>query len=461
MPAPGVTWITFLQKASYVEWSGAGNRFVGSQVCDTMERSHCCDNLATTARDAREPIKPMTSPRGSPTRHLGSTTARGPTEADPQLSAKAPGAGEAGPLACREGVEARMSPAGTACRPPAQETARQVVPCDRLAAGATHQVTSPPATPRAPATVSREILRFRRSERSLHWTIAVPFLLCLATGVVMKLFYNRLHPQSSTHMALQWVHRASGAFLLLLPAWCALRHRKDLRLFCYNVKRAWSWAFDDIKWLVLIVPASLSRKVKLPDQHKFNAGEKLNFMSLMLTYPLLIATGVIILMPGLHFVPWVVHVGVAILSAPLILGHIFMAVVNPDTRIGLSGMFSGRVDRQWAKHHYAKWYREHFGAHEELAAAASQNAVVLQTQVRVRCLACGDESPLVSWARLIESISDGRPLDCPSCGAPSAVVSGVVKLERLLGESPTLNVPAEGSSPPRAQSTPETLPERA
>jgi cytochrome b subunit of formate dehydrogenase len=41
-------------------------------------------------------------------------------------------------------------------------------------------------------------------------------------------------------------------------------------------------------------------------------------------------------------------------------GHIYMAVVNPSTRVGLSGMFSGRVDREWAKHHYKRWYKENF-----------------------------------------------------------------------------------------------------
>jgi cytochrome b subunit of formate dehydrogenase len=49
----------------------------------------------------------------------------------------------------------------------------------------------------------------------------------------------------------------------------------------------------------------------------------------------------------------------AIIATPLIIGHIVMATLNPDTRTGLSGMISGYVDRKWAKHHYGRWYREH------------------------------------------------------------------------------------------------------
>ena len=39
----------------------------------------------------------------------------------------------------------------------------------------------------------------------------------------------------------------------------------------------------------------------------------------------------------------------ALIATPLLMGHKFMALVNPETRIGLSGMFTGFVDRQWAQ----------------------------------------------------------------------------------------------------------------
>lgn len=219
---------------------------------------------------------------------------------------------------------------------------------------------------------SSQIPRFRRSERSLHWAIAIPFLVCLVSGVAAKLFFNRLHSGLVTHALLLWVHRGSGILLLLLPSWVAWRHRRDLSLYLYNVKRAWSWTSDDLKWLALIGLASLSKKIALPEQHKFNAGEKINFMTLMLTYPVLLATGLVLLLPGTQFLSFIVHVGVAVLAAPLIVGHLYMAVVNPDTRVGLSGMFSGKVDREWAKHHYAKWYRENFVDRDPSRAGARQ-----------------------------------------------------------------------------------------
>lgn len=303
----------------------------------------------------------------------------------------------------------------------------------------------------AAALFSREIPRFRRSERSLHWAIAIPFLVCLITGIVLKLFFNHLHPQTLVHFALHWGHRISGVCLLVLPIWVARRHRNDLSLYLYNLKRAWTWTRDDFKWLALAGPAALSRRITLPEQHKFNAGEKLNFMALTLTYPILVATGLVILMPGMYFLTWIVHVSVAVLAAPLIFGHVFMAVVNPDTRIGLSGMFSGNVDREWARHHYAKWYRENFGE-DELAATREDSVAAPQTQAIIRCSSCGADTPLTSWDALLATVSELRPLDCPACGAPFPVVSAVVKTEEI--ESILESLEHAGANCPRRDGPP-------
>lgn len=106
--------------------------------------------------------------------------------------------------------------------------------------------------------------------------------------------------------------------------------------------------------------AAVSKKIKLPEQGKFNAAEKINFMKLMSTYPLYILTGVLIWLTDAAFLSWVLHFFMAVIATPLIAGHLFMAMINPESRKGLHGMISGFVDRKWAKHHYGKWYREQY-----------------------------------------------------------------------------------------------------
>lgn len=206
---------------------------------------------------------------------------------------------------------------------------------------------------------SEQILRFQKSERMLHWSIAVPFMACYATGMVLMLFYN-LHSPGISRQVLSWFHRIGGAALIFFPVLTILRHWRDYRIHLYNTKHAWHWAPDDLKWLVLMIPAAVSRRITTPEQGKFNAAEKLNFLMVLCTCPLFIATGLLIWMPERVVLFWLVHVGLALVATPLMLGHIYMALVNPGTRLGLSGMISGYVDRHWAAHHYRRWYRENF-----------------------------------------------------------------------------------------------------
>jgi len=205
-----------------------------------------------------------------------------------------------------------------------------------------------------------KILRFRPSERILHWSIAVPFMLCYATGIVLMTCFPLRSPGVSRGL-LSWTHKGGGALMILLPALTAIMNWRDRKIHFYNIGQAWSWAAQDLKWLILMGAAAVSRKITLPDQGKFNAAEKLNFMMVMCTYPFFILTGVLMWLPDSIVLFWMVHVGLALLATPLMLGHIYMALINPSTRVGLSGMISGYVDRRWSEHHYGRWYREQTG----------------------------------------------------------------------------------------------------
>jgi len=159
-----------------------------------------------------------------------------------------------------------------------------------------------------------------------------------------------------------------------------IKCRGDFRIYFYNIRQAWVWTLDDFKWLSLMGLAAVNKKIKLPEQGKFNAAEKLNFMKLMSTYPLYILTGLVIWLTDAAFLSWAVHFFMAVIATPLVTGHLYMAMINPESRKGLHGMISGAVDRQWAKHHYGKWYREHFEDGEPLVINT-----VTQLQERASC----------------------------------------------------------------------------
>ena len=260
-----------------------------------------------------------------------------------------------------------------------------------------------PPLPKAPVTSTPdEILRFRVCERHLHWAIAIPFKICYLSAAILVLVYNP-SPLRPYRDVFAWIHRLSGVCLATLPPLMVFIHRREFAMHLRNVREAWSWKFDDLKWLLLMGPATVSKRVTLPHQGKFNAAEKINFIAVMSTYPLYIATGLAIWFLRPAYMSWMIHFSMALAATPLVIGHVFMATVNPDTRVGLKGMVSGWVNREWARHHYRHWYDEHFGHHEPaVPAAASAEQAPLE------------QAPLEPAARAPRPASAPQPAAAPA-----------------------------------------------
>jgi cytochrome b subunit of formate dehydrogenase len=45
-------------------------------------------------------------------------------------------------------------------------------------------------------------------------------------------------------------------------------------------------------------------------------------------------------------------------SLALLLGHLYLAVINPSTRHALRGITTGSVSEEWAATHHPKWTPE-------------------------------------------------------------------------------------------------------
>ncbi len=295
-----------------------------------------------------------------------------------------------------------------------------------------------------------KVQRFRRCERMLHWAIAVPFLLCAASAIVLVLVYN-LHPLRPHRALFSWIHRLSGACLVTIPVLVVFRNRRDRTTYLENVREAWSWGRDDLRWLSLQVAAAAGREVTLPEAGKFNAGQKMNLMMVMLAWPLLAATGATIWLADVPFVAWIFHFLVATIALPIVAGHIYLAVIHPGTRKGLPGMITGFVDREWARHHYPRWYRERFGSRsgvgiggggsrplesgdlKRFEAPAGRRDDPLQRPARIHCSSCGGEQVLASWATLLDRLLAAEPLLCPRCGVEMTTVRPVVSELDLVG----------------------------
>lgn len=286
----------------------------------------------------------------------------------------------------------------------------------------------------------------------VHWAIAGPFLICYMSAAILVVFYNT-GAVSAFRAFFSWTHRIAALMLIVLPGWALVKGRAEYRIHLDNIRQAWSWTLDDVRWLFRMGLAAVCNRIALPEEGKFNAAEKLNFMMVMTTYPIYIVTGVMIWLPGVAFFAWVAHFSMAVLVTPLVLGHIFMATINPGTRAGLSGMISGFVDREWARHHYRRWYRENFETRRKTAGKRGSLLPPLQRPARVQCSSCSEIQVFTSWAWLLRRICSSNPLPCPGCNDDLARLSAITD-PRVLDEILQHLHQGDGERPFRRQRPP-------
>jgi formate dehydrogenase subunit gamma len=220
------------------------------------------------------------------------------------------------------------------------------------------------------------IQRFTATERGLHWTHAISFLLLLLTGCF--LYFPALSELAGNlhiaHLTILNVHVALGAFYIGGPLlWWLLGDRHALRR---DLRELDVWDKDDVAFLRS--PVSVVVEGKAPPQGRFNAGQKINTILLGAAALGFGVTGLIMWQSGTHLFPqWMVqgsvnmHDILALLTAALVAGHIYLATLHPTTRPGLAGIITGYVDRTWARHHHPKWV-----AQQEAAEHAEQEVTV-------------------------------------------------------------------------------------
>lgn len=196
------------------------------------------------------------------------------------------------------------------------------------------------------------VVRFSLTERIFHWTMALPYLFLLGTGGLL-LVERHFSREFVAIELLVDLHRYAG---LALPIGLFLVFLGgDRRELLENARLALRWTFSDVKWLTL-APVANFLEIALPKAGKFNPGQKVNLLLQMILIPTFAITGIWMWIVSGALLPWYVHVAAFAIATPLVAGHLFLALVHPDTRTGLSGVFSGRVDANWARHHYPLQY---------------------------------------------------------------------------------------------------------
>lgn len=203
----------------------------------------------------------------------------------------------------------------------------------------------------------RLIQRFTSVERFAHWTMAVSFVLLALTGGTMLFGKYVLLP----------------VFGLTLFGWLAFA--------CKNIHNFVGPVFTAsiIVFFVLFVKDNLPAKGDLNwlarfggllggkhvSSGRFNAGEKIIFWGAVVVFGLILSiSGFVLdmLVPGLLYtrgtmqIANIVHVVAAVLTASMILGHIYLGTLGMEG--AYQSMRTGYVDDAWAKQHHDLWYED-------------------------------------------------------------------------------------------------------
>lgn len=190
--------------------------------------------------------------------------------------------------------------------------------------------------------------RFVTPELVLHWINAVPFMMLMLTGGLMLLSHF-IHFDHKWFTLCFTVHKTFAALWIIgLPvtvlSWVKV-HWQHIRTFL-------TWGPEDLLWMVQSARSVYSKTAVVPEADRFNTGQKINALLVLIYYVGFSTTGVLMLWKASILFPWYIHTALFCASMGSVGGHLFLALVNPSTRIALAGIFHGWAPIEYIEHHH-------------------------------------------------------------------------------------------------------------
>lgn len=197
----------------------------------------------------------------------------------------------------------------------------------------------------------RDLQRYTASERANHWIVGICFILLALSGLAF--FHPAFYPLTQLFGGGPWtriLHPYIGVVMALF--------------FLLMVARFWRLNMieqRDIEWLKNVDQMVDGDDHNMPEQGKYNGGQKVLFWGLVLCMLVLLVSGVLMWRAWLTMPVDVVRLssvlhafaGFAIIG--LIILHVYAAIWTRGT---IRAMMYGTVTRAWAKQHHRGWYRK-------------------------------------------------------------------------------------------------------
>jgi formate dehydrogenase subunit gamma len=197
----------------------------------------------------------------------------------------------------------------------------------------------------------QDLRRYTASQRANHWVIGICFILLSASGLAF--FHPAFFPLTQLFGGPVWA-RILHPYIGVVIGLAALV--MFLRFFRLNfITRT------DIEWMMRIDEMINGDDHKMPEQGKYNAGQKLVFWGMSACILLLCVSGLVMWRAWFAFpvelvrLAVVAHAAAATVMLLTAFVHVYAAIWTKGT---IRAMWYGTVTRAWAKQHHRAWYRQ-------------------------------------------------------------------------------------------------------
>ena len=206
----------------------------------------------------------------------------------------------------------------------------------------------------------RWIPRYTGLERFLHWVHTASFLPLALTGLI--LFSPILHCSAGcvAMRNVRILHRIAAVVFGATPILYGVLQPRRLVM---HVREFFTFCRFDVEWLKAAVPYYLlGRHGAMPPQPRFNTGERLNAVVMILGTAAFGLSGLGmwfgkgVLPPNLFLALLIMHDLAFIVTFAMFLVHFYLAVIHPMMWQSLVSMRFGYVSESYAREHHARWY---------------------------------------------------------------------------------------------------------
>ena len=205
--------------------------------------------------------------------------------------------------------------------------------------------------------------RYRTPTRILHWVHAGAFSVLFLTGLILYLSPLAFLAQDGW---TRIIHRVAAVLFIVAPLiYIPLNWKATIK----GIADAFKWGSEDIGWAAAAPRYYfLSDEKSMPPQKHMNTGQKLWWLMVITFSAIFLVTGMMMwfaksALPG-SVLQWTVfaHDIAFIVTTPMFFVHIYLSVAHPLMRPlntgAWSSMAKGKISREYAISHHAKWYEE-------------------------------------------------------------------------------------------------------